>query len=544
MGYSILNRDAKLYTVRNLALATGAAIVALLLVGPFFVARDGDVIPVTHDMHQHLSVLQQVDAAVRTGALWPRWQPEFNKEYGLPWLNYYPPGYYWAAELFYLVTGDLFDTVFLLNLLLMLACAAATYKFAREFFSPVASAGATAFYMIAPYHTLDLYWRGALPELSGFFFVPAILFCAWRAGNGRGLRWIAGLAFLHGAYLMTHIPVAYLLTLTLGIYAVAWAVMARSPRIAMRILGGVAWALIASSAYWLVASLERKHIRDAFAEYYAYHAHYIALAPGDIFDQLLNLSFMAMVAALAAGWLASGAQTDVQKRLFRAFAAGTVFMITPYAIYVSKLIPNISIVSFPWRWMVIATLFIALLLAMGIENVLRTPRVSAVILAAALLFNVVTTVRLIVKAFENGDQGTPLSYIESGWVPGRAGDPLLLPDAAPQAHLIPEGVVEVVKWEPLRRELRVTASTASVLHVRTYRFRGWTARVNGRLVDLGLDAHGGQTLALPPGSHQVVITYEDPRTRVALAWVSAIAFLAALATMVVSGRVALATRQS
>lgn len=518
-----------MYTARQLLFATGAVLLALLLTAPFFLARSGDAVPVTHDMHQHLSVLRQLDAAVRTGELYPRWQPEFNKGYGLPFLNYYPPVFYWLSEIFHVVTGDALDAVFIVCLLMMIASGLATYALARRFFPPPASIGAAAFAMASPYHNLDLYWRGALPELAGFFFVPLILLLAHRAGGEGGRRRIAALALAHGVYLMTHIPVAYLTTLTLGAYAVIWAAMRRDVRVALRIMAGVAWALAISAVYWLVAVLESRHVRDTFSIDYPYHASYIVMAQGDDFMRMLNASFLALAAALAAALLVAARQTDTQRRIFRILAVAAIFMVTPYSIHLARLIPKINSVSFAWRWLVIATVLTALVVAMAVENLRRAPRASAALLLLALLFNGVTSARLMAHAFRKPDQQAPVSYVETGFVPGRAGDPQQLPDHAPPAALIPpRGHVEIVKWEPLRRELVVTAAEPSRLHLRTYRFRGWTARIDGRRTGIGIDAHGAQVLPIAPGRHRVVVTFENPRTRKALALLSALAFAAAL----------------
>lgn len=507
----------------------GALVLALLLVGPFFLTRRGETprgsrwmaVPFTHDMRQHLSVLRQLDDAVRTGELYPRWQPELNKGYGLPWLNYYPPAFYWFAEVFLLATGDALDAMFVACVLLMAASGIATYVLARQFFSPRASVAAAAFYMIAPYHDLDLYWRGALPELSGFFFVPLILFLAFRAGTRGGLRWIAALGLVHGVYLMTHIPVAYLLTITLGAYAVLWSALQRDLRIAARILGGVAWGIAASVVYWLVAMFEKKHVQDTFSTWFDYHKSYIVLAPGDAFLQMLNASFVALAILLIAALFAIRGQLDLQPRIFRVLAIATLFMVTPYSMPLARLIPNINSVSFAWRWMLIGTLFVALLVALAIER-------RSWIVIAALVLNVAASAWLMARAFENPNVDAPVSYVETGFVPGRAGDPEKLPDDAPRAAVDPnDGSVSIVKWEPLRREVVVHAARATELHLRTYRFRGWTARVDGRPTALDMDALGAQVVAIAPGTHRVMVTFENPRTRQVLGMVSLVMFLAA-----------------
>ena len=332
--------------------------------------------------------------------------------------------------------------------------------------------------------------------------MPLIVLLAHR-------RSIALLAIAHGAYLMTHIPVAYLLTLTLLLYAAL--------RREIRIVIGLAWGFAIGAVYWLVALLEKHHVQDTFSRDYPYQRSYITLAEGDAFQQMLNASFVALAVAL----LVTLYVTRGGERHFRIIAIATMFMITPYSIYVAKLIPSIDSVSFAWRWMVIAALFISMLVAMAFER-------RAWIAILVLVFNLATTARVMIRAFDNPNLDAPVSYVETGFVPGRAGDPEKLPNNAPLATLSTNGRIDVVRWEPLRRELVVNAARDSMLKLRTYRFRGWTARIDGLRTNLGMDALGAQMLPLRAGTHRVVVTYENPRTRNMLAIVSAIALLAAI----------------
>ncbi|HUR82273.1 MAG TPA: hypothetical protein VM733_16025, partial [Thermoanaerobaculia bacterium] len=156
-------------------------------------------------------------------------------------------------------------------------------------------------------------------------------------------------------------------------------------------------------------------------------------------------------------------------------------------------------------------------------------RAYAVLFFAALAFFAFTTVRLMSRTFDEPDLDAIVSYVETGFVPGRAGNPNDLPDNTPPAALAPAGgTVDLVKWEPLRRDLWVTTPRPCNLLLRTYRFRGWTARVDGRHVEMGMDRYGAQLLPVTPGRHHVIVTFENPRTRKVLAIVSAAALLAAL----------------
>ncbi len=184
-----------------ITLTLSALVVASIIVSPFYLSRsapgpDGNPVskPIsTHDMAQHLAVMSQFDLVLRTGIIYPRWQPDFNKGYGLAWTNFYQPGFFYQTSLVNLVFNDWIKTLFALSILGLAASGLTFYLLARLFYNRWAAAIAALLYMILPYHTLDLYWRGAMPELQGFILVPLILYFAFKAGAEAKSRHMAGL---------------------------------------------------------------------------------------------------------------------------------------------------------------------------------------------------------------------------------------------------------------------------------------------------------------------------------------------------------------
>ena len=526
-------------------------VVAASLVGPFFVARHGQVvapdalpIPATHDMAQHVTVLRQFDEAVRDGDLYPRWQPDFNRGYGLPWLNFYPPGFYYLAEIFQLVTLSPVGALLAACLILMAGSGHASYALSRTFFPRVPSALGAAFYMITPYHTLDLYLRGALPELTGFLLAPLVFLFAYKAGERGRAKHIAALGLILGVYLICHFPVAYLLTLTTAVYAAAWSAWHRDVKIALRIGAGAVLGGIVSAAYWMPAMVERVYVREPFSEVFPYHQSYIRLfSGGDSFTQFVNHSFLGLAAAIGLGvvilfLLRSFAGTQV--RLFTALALLTLFMVTPWSLHVSRLIPNINAISFAWRWMVIVSCcaaFVVAFAAAAISKAGRAPLRWALMaaLAGVFVFNGWVSVRVMANAFTTGNQEAPVQRDEYGFIPAGAVDPPSLPDG-PDARLSSgAGRIEILAWRPLRREILVETPEAQLLRLKTFTFPGWTARVDGRVVALQADADGAQLIPIAAGSHRVRVTFENTRTRIGAMALSLLAISIA-AGLIIAGR--------
>jgi hypothetical protein len=65
------------------------------------------------------------------------------------------------------------------------------------------------------------------------------------------------------------------------------------------------------------------------------------------------------------------------------------------------------------------------------------------------------------------------------------------------------GTVEVLRWDPEVRVLRVRLTGHDRLHVRTFHFPGWAASLDSRDVAILTGAHGHITVDLPSGDHRI-----------------------------------------
>lgn len=535
-----------------------ALAVAALISAPFFLRKattlEGRKISSlvnTHDMAQHLAVMEQFDLALRSGVVYPRWQPDFNGGYGLPWTNFYQPGFFYLTSLVNVVVKDWVYTLFVLSILSLAASGLMLYVLSRQFYGRSASAIAALFYMLMPYHLLEIYWRGAMPELQGFIFVPATLYFTYKlAANGK-LRYYAGLGLSYGLSLMMHFPVAYLLTYTLAFYALIRAYRERDRRIVLRVAGGMVVGFLVGAVYLLPALLESKYTREHFTGIFPYHNSYITLLPGgDKFTEVLNQSFAVQTLVLIIAVLIltkvpregssestprgmSFADRIAQTRLWIIMGVATTFMSTSYSIYISKLIPQIAVVSFAWRWLVITACLTALLLAGAIDHLQGRVKLSSRLhwvcraaLGAAIALSLVVTIQsVITRALSNPNLNRPANHSEEAFVPKTAKGPTELPDT-PRVVIEPEGgASEVVRWEPYRREIQVNVKEPSRVRLKTYNFPGWVARVDDKPAPMLSDNDGIQIVEVPAGIHVVQAAFTNTAPRIAGALLTAIGLL-------------------
>jgi len=520
---------------RRLVTALGALLAGALIATPFFVHKDfaskGLWMVNTHDMIQHLAVMKDFDKVLKSGVIYPRWLSDINNGYGIPWMNFYPPGFYYAASFVNAVFNDWTKTLFAISILGFAASGLAFYWLAREFCTRTASAIAALFYMLLPYHVINLYWQGAMPQFLGFVFLPLTLLFAFRVGSRGRLRDYAGLGLFYGAYLMTHAPVSFLMSYTLAFYGILWAFWQRDWKIALRIAMGMIAGLALGAIYWLPAALETKEIQEHFSAIFPYHNSYITLMPLEGFGNLLNDSFaLQTLTMLLAAFIIrnfarandASSESNLQPRMWILMAAVTTFMSTSFSIYVSKLVPKIQVATFAWRWLAISNLFTALVVAVAIDRLRARANLTAMKhwayaggLAALMVWNVGYTIQGVVRgALKNPPFTAPEMYVEGGFTPVNSTLPQSLPET-PQVVIQPEGgASETIRWDPYHRDVAVSVDQPSQLRLKTYNFPGWSATVDGQKTQITSDKDGIQIVSVSAGRHSIESSFTNtaPRT--------------------------------
>ena len=551
-----INKEADgikaLSPLTNALLILGAFLLGVGVVSPFYMARgeraaDGSRIwqtITTHDLPNYMPMMEQFDKVLKSGVYYPRWTPDFNSGYGSAHANFYPPGTFFLTSLINVIIDNWFITLFILCALSLSASCVAFYLLARNFYSRTASAVSAVLYALFPYHQLDLYWRGAIPEYVGFAFLPLILYFAYKVGNNSCFRYYAGLGLFYGLYLLTHMPVGYLFSYALALYAVLWSIRERDRRIGLRIAGGMAIGLLISAIYWLPAALEGKYIYEWASEFFPYHSSYITMLPVlGPFDrhvqEVFNYNALALIVTVVSLITLSKPQVshspnvdaqdkpptsalDQQTRLWLILGIVTPFMSTSFSIYVSRLIPKIQIAVPPFRWLAISSLFTSLLIAATID-LLRKARgirpkyelAAKAALVVAIALNVWLTAQgIILDAFTKQTHGAQVGFSDSGFTPKDATRPGEMPNTSSVVIKPEGGASEILKWLPTQREIAVRVDQPSDVRLKTYNFPGWKARIDGNVVPLLSDEDGVQQVAVPPGIHNIQTTFEStfPRT--------------------------------
>jgi hypothetical protein len=230
----------------------------------------------------YVARIYEMKRALDDGHFPVRWVPDFR--YGEPLYNFYAPlPYYSAAFLKYFF--DLFGGVSYLVVtkitvgLGIVLSALAMFWFGRLLSNNWGGLLAAILYTYAPYHSVDVYVRGALSESWALIFFPLIFGFAWRLSES-GMRKdfiflclsLAGLFYTHNV-----------MTMLSGPFIVGWMVflvwLQRKRTLMWQYPVALVLGVGVAASFLLPAFFENKLVQTSYltSDYFNFRGHFVAL---------------------------------------------------------------------------------------------------------------------------------------------------------------------------------------------------------------------------------------------------------------------------
>ena len=531
---------------QHLIACAGILILATVIILPVFVRG----FPAGFDAVRHYRWTSQFIDALRDGAFYPRWLPAANDGQGSPVPLYYPPLTFYVAAAFSLVAGNTLRAITLSCWLALAVSGFTMYVFTRSLLSPWLSFAAAALYMVAPYHLLDLYQGSTVSEFWAFAWVPLLLAAVRRVSIGHGLQGVTYLAFGYALLVLTHVPVAFLTTLTLPIYAI---LLTRNARALLRITAGLTLGAGISAIFLIPVLLETGYVKLFFKfdyrDYFLFERVRAALtstrfpAEPSLFSYSLDIDLVAV--ALLAMFLVSSLVIWIEWRSDkrdpgRIRTCLAIWLVTAFSILMTtrltapiwRVTPGLSFLFFPYRWLVVASAGTCFLAALSVWTLMRVSkwrnlRIAA--LAIVVVLNLAVSALAIWRAPVAPDglagglgRRDTREYRPVWW------DGQVRSEAWQTSALVESGDAEVraIDDKGIVQSYSVTAATGSVIALRPLYFPGWAARVDGKPSEVAPSADGHVQLTLDPGDHILTLSFEDTWPRTAGKVVSSISLLA------------------
>jgi hypothetical protein len=503
------------------------ALVAMAVLLPIMIFG----IPNGADLPNHLRFALPFYESMQSGHFHPGWLAESSYGLGDPRFIFYPPGLYYLLSATRMLTGAWYSASILAFIILSVAGGLGAYFWARTIFTPRVAMWTGVLYALAPYRLNELYQASLLSEYAACSILPFVFGFVERVIRRKSIYDVVGLGASYALLILTHLPIAVIGSIALAIYVLLRVEKKAFWSTITRVALGTTLGLAASSFFWTSMLAELSWIKGSGANpnpYYDYRLNFV-FSPSALTNRntwYANLLALAMIGFLFPGvaFLVRSFKRDKSNGAMNAalvLLLVTFLMATPLSKPVWAVVPKLSEVQFPWRWLSITSLMGAMLFAASIpkwkeqfHNRLR-PRDLAVglVFALSLVFigtQIIQDCEYISRAkFEPMVQDVRGAVSFKDWLPVWARDfnhvekMLAEVDAGTRP-------VTITAWEPERRTFHLGAGTENTLQVRTYFYPRWTAKADGHLLPITPTADGLLQISAPAQATDIQLAFEPP----------------------------------
>lgn len=507
------------------------------------------------NMHDDLQMMRQLELekCILDGQLPCRWVPDMGYGYGFPLFNFYPPVPYMVGEVFRIIGFSFVDTAKLTFAISFIFSGITMYFLAKEFFGKWGGIVSSVFYVWAPYHSVDVYVRGAMNEAWALIFFPAILWTSYRLilEKEKVFQWVLGLAFAWTGLLLSHNLMVMIFMPVFAVWCFVFWIRQKNPKKIFQLIFSGSLALLLSAFFTFPAVFEQKYVHvDTLTQgYYEYIAHFATIGQllksrfwgygpsvWGVNDEMpfqvghIHWILSVILVPLALLYFKKKRKIDsVIIAFFFAFSFGwfAAFMAHQNSTFIWQKIPTLSFVQFPWRFLTLVILGLSFL-AGSLAVFLRKFKYKIFIISALLIALVFINWNYFSP--QNGKMG-PLTDREkfsgAAWDLQRtAGIFDYLPNTAKENPKDPPmGVAEIIKgegsipgasqgtnWAKIETDL----VTDSILRINIFEFPKWRARIDNAPAETYVpedEKWGRMYVNVPKGKHLVYVRLNNTPLR-------------------------------
>ena len=507
-------------------------------------------LPQSQDMTYHIFQADQFWQNLNHGVLYPRWAGGAVNGYGSPNFIFYSPLSYYFVALIHLFNSSLVSSMVITIWLSFFLSGITMFLLSSNFFPGYRALVPAVLYQILPFHLYELYLRGSFAALFSFIWFPLILLMLFKIHeSSKSALPIVSLSFAYAALIMTHLVTAFLFSLLTCLVLLGFLIF-RQFRTFIKTACAFACGLALSSVYFIPAFMECRYI----------HMEYLVSGPwGRYIDNFLftkdklhqdmsqfshfySLLHLCVVADLVLFVLilavAKKRGVKQQRTVFTIFTASfvlTFLLTTPISKPLLYLIPGLQTLLFPWRWIAMMELVLAILSGFFFLNtdgaVIVADKIrngSIILIYIALSAIIIWTTEIFpgeaVKRFEDparfsykmtpGVENIPIWA--RNWLEILRGSPPF-----PVSFVTGKGSYRVEVWEAQKRVVIFRSTLPSLVRISTFYYPGWEADLDGEKAGIAIkERTGAMLINIPEGEHVLKLIFGDTPLRVFSRYVS------------------------
>jgi hypothetical protein len=523
------------------------ATAALVLLGAFAYAPllGGGMILTADNLHAWR--IYELGRCLDDGQVPCRWVPDLGNGYGFPLFNYYPPLPYYAGDLLHRLGFSYLRAVDILFITGLLGAGLSMFVLTRRLWGDLGGLVSAVAYVYAPYLALDVYMRGALAELWGLAFAPALLWSVHELVSSGRARFVPLVALFTAFLLLSHNLVALIVIPAVLVWAAALLLARPGGRLRPALLAAAAgvWGLGLAAFFTLPVLREGPYVQlDSLSRWpFHYSSHFVSvnelfLSRSADYGFLLGLregtpvqigwfhwAFAGL--ALPAGlllWRAGERRRAVAVFALAAFFAAGVFMAVSASSPVWATFDSLRYLQFPWRYMGLVSLASAALAGVWLALLRERPLAVQAGVAAVLIGLFIGSGRAFFEPlhrFDVADEDVFTGEFAELYRAGSIGD--YLPEGVAVVPEPPEAPVQVIAGDATVRTARsgtdwlsveIVASERARVQASLFDYPDWRVRIDGEPVRHSASRPEGLiTFSVPAGTHEVEVRLENTATR-------------------------------
>lgn len=329
------------------------------------------------NMHDDLQVMRifEMDKCFADGQIPCRWVPDMGYGYGQPMFNFYSAFPYYLGIVIRMVAPiSIMWTVKLLFAISLVGGAVGMYLLVKELWGEWSGVLSAVLYTYAPYHSLDVYVRGALSESFALMLLPFLWLSFYKLIRRGSFKNVFCAAITFGLLLSTHNVSSLMYAPITVIWVVFWIIKTKNYSAIKNIVLSGALGIGVASFFILPILLESKYVQIGWltTDYLNFRAHFTTIYQlfisrhwgygPSVFGPVDDLSFAIgwpnwwlgiPLVAVVYFWF-----KDKTKRSWAVLTLGLLFFAGFFAfmthersIPVWLAIPTLAIVQFPWRFL-------------------------------------------------------------------------------------------------------------------------------------------------------------------------------------------------
>ncbi len=499
----------------------------------------------TFTMHDfHIFRLQQFDKCIRDQVFPCRWAADSGKGYGEPLFNFYPQLSYFVGEPFVLLGLSIVNSNKISFIFSLAASAVAMFFLSHRLWKDKSAALLSSLvYLFAPYRAVDVWVRGALPESLAFVFYPLIIYFLESYIEDSAFSSLTLFSLSLAGLLLTH----HLSLIMFLIFLIPWSIIRTWQTKKPTKLIGLTLAVVLSIGITAFQTLpvltEMKFVTlsKTTEGYYDFRAHFVTLRQlflshnwgygastwGDGDNLNLSIGYLQWTLPLIGLIFFFRKRSPGRNLFFFCVIIGiaSLFLTHNKSTFIWLLLPFLSRLQFPWRFLSIA--LFALSLSSGFLIIQLTKNklvIAGIFIALAMIVN---------SGFFKPDRWLSISdedYFQGGrwneqrssalddfWPSFGSRSPTSFSPPAPR---VISGSASVNSYQRNSHSLSFIVDTSdpkSTIEIPTVYFPGWTAYIdNVKQSSSAIQPErelGLITLSLSRGTHQVLLKLQDTPVR-------------------------------